>query len=79
MFTVPEATYLAWVDLRGCLPETVNLPDFFARKAGVILEGGDAFFVDDAEGFVRLNLAIPRSEVEKGLRRMRDAIVSFEA
>ncbi len=79
VFTVPEATYLAWVDLRGYLPAETNLPDFFARKAGVILEGGSAFFVDDAEGFVRLNLAIPRSEVKKGLRRMRDAILSFEA
>ena len=78
VFSVPEATYLAWVDLRAYLPETVNLPDFFARKAGVILEGGNTFFVDDAEGFVRLNLAMPKAEVEKGLKRMRDAIRSFQ-
>ena len=74
VFSVPEATYLAWVDLRACLPDVRDLPDFFAKKAGVILEGGNAFFVDDAEGFVRLNLAMPRAVVEKGLRRMRDAI-----
>ncbi|MBO6041167.1 MAG: PatB family C-S lyase [Oscillospiraceae bacterium] len=74
VFTVPEATYLAWVDLRACLHDVEDLPDFFAKKAGVILEGGDAFFVDDAEGYVRLNLAMPRALVEKGLRRMRDAI-----
>ena len=74
VFSVPEATYLAWVDLRACLPDVQDLPDFFAKKAGVILEGGNAFFVDDAEGFVRLNLAMPRAVVEKGLRRMRDAI-----
>ena len=74
VFTVPEATYLAWVDLRACLPGVKDLPDFFAKKAGVILEGGNAFFVDDAEGYVRLNLAMPRAQVEKGLRRMRDAI-----
>ena len=74
VFSVPEATYLAWVDLRACLPDVRDLPDFFAKKAGVILEGGNAFFVDDAEGFVRLNLAMPRALVEKGLRRMRGAI-----
>lgn len=74
VFTVPEATYLAWMDLRACLPDVENLPDFFAKKAGVILEGGNAFFVGDAEGFVRLNLAMPRALVEKGLCRMRDAI-----
>ena len=74
VFAVPEATYLAWVDLRACLPDVRDLPDFFAKKAGVILEGGNAFFVDDAEGFVRLNLAMPRALVEKGLCRMRGAI-----
>ena len=33
--------------------------------------GTNAF---NAEGFVRLNLALPRSLLEEGLRRMRDAI-----
>ena len=74
VYTAPEATYLAWVDLRACLPDVKDYSDFFAKKAGVILEGGNAFFVDDAEGYVRLNLAMPRALVEKGLCRMRDAI-----
>ena len=65
VFTVPEATYLAWVDLRAYLPDGMDLPDFFAKKAGVILEGGNAFFVDDAEGFVRLNLAMPRAHARR--------------
>ena len=77
VFTVPEATYLAWVDLRAYLPDGMDLPDFFAKKAGVILEGGNAFFVDDAEGCVRLNLALPRALLKTGLERMRDAILSF--
>ena len=37
---IPEATYLAWVDLSRCLPDVADLPDFFANKAGVLLEVG---------------------------------------
>ena len=70
----PEATYLAWVDLNRCLPDVDNLPMFFANHAGVLLEGGDEMFVGNAQGFVRLNLAMPRAIIEKGLRRMSDAI-----
>ncbi|NMC32155.1 MAG: putative C-S lyase [Veillonellaceae bacterium] len=70
----PEATYLAWVDLNHCLPDVEDLPMFFANQAGVLLEGGDAMFVGNAKGFVRLNLAMPRAIIEKGLRRMSDAI-----
>jgi cystathionine beta-lyase len=71
---IPEATYLAWVDLSRCLPEVDDLPMFFANKAGVLLEGGDGLFVGNAKSFVRLNLAMPRTIVEKGLRRMSEAI-----
>jgi cystathionine beta-lyase len=51
-----------------------DLPMFFANEAGVLLEGGDALFVGNAEGFVRLNLAMPRSIIETGMNRMADAI-----
>ena len=71
---IPEATYLAWVDLSKCLPETTDLPDFFANRAGVLLEGGNGLFVGNAAGYVRLNLAMPRSIIETGLTRMVEAI-----
>ena len=71
---ISEATYLAWVDLNRCLPDVDDLPIFFANKAGVLLEGGDDVFVGNAKGFVRLNLAMPRAIIEKGLRRMHDAV-----
>ncbi len=79
VFTVPEATYLAWVDLRKCLPGVEDLDAFFAERARVITESGNRNFVDDAEGFVRLNLALPRARLREGLERMRDAIHSFES
>lgn len=71
---IPEATYLAWVDLSACLPGEEDLPGFFANEAGVLLEGGDSLFVGNASGYVRLNLAMPRSIIKTGLERMAAAI-----
>jgi cystathionine beta-lyase len=73
-FRVPEATYLAWVDLSKCLPDVDDLPGFFANEAGVLLEGGNSLFVGNAEGFVRLNLAMPRSIIQTGMERIADSI-----
>ena len=73
-FTIPEATYFAWVDLGDALPQVADLPDFFANKAGVLLEGGDGLFVGNAKGYIRLNLAMPRATVQTGLERIADAI-----
>ena len=69
-----EATYLAWVDLSAYFEEDEDLPLFFANEAGVLLEGGDSLFAHNAEGCVRLNLAMPRSLVEEGLSRIGKAI-----
>ena len=71
---IPQATYLAWVDMNRALPDVEDLSDFFANEAGVLLEGGDQLFVGNAKGFVRLNLAMPRSILEEGLKRMSEAI-----
>lgn len=73
-FTVPEATYLAWADLRPYLPAGTNATAFFAEKAGVVLEDGDRSFVGNAEGFVRLNLAMPRDLAAEGLNRIVRAV-----
>ena len=74
VFRIPESTYLAWVDVSRYFPETEDLPMFFANKAGVLLEGGDGMFVGNAAGYVRLNLAMPRSILAKGLERICAAI-----
>ena len=74
VFQIPESTYLAWVDMSRYFPETEDLPLFFANKAGVLLEGGDGMFVGNAAGYVRLNLAMPRAIIAKGLERICEAI-----
>ncbi|NMM63374.1 putative C-S lyase [Clostridium sp. P21] len=74
-YRVSEATYLAWVNVGAYFSNEESLPLFFANKAGVLLEGGN-MFVQNSDGFIRLNLACPRSTVKEGLRRICDAVNS---
>ena len=36
-------------------------------------------FVGNAEGYIRLNLAMPRSIIKTGLERMKDAIMKYKS
>lgn len=71
-YTMPEATYLIWLDCRA-----LNLPEapysFFLNKARVALNDG-AQFGEGGEGFVRLNYGCTRETLLAALDRMRDAI-----
>lgn len=78
-FQIPQATYLAWVNMNPYLGDVEDIPDFMANKAGVLLEGGDALFVDNAKGYIRFNLAMPRVIVEKGLQRIVKAVKAHQA
>ena len=72
MFRIPDATYLAWIDLGAYFPPEANLTRYFAERVGVLVEGGEKF-VADAEGHIRVNLACPRSVVEDALTRIVSA------
>lgn len=78
-FQIPQATYLAWVNMNPYLGDVEDIPDFMANKAGVLLEGGDALFVDNAKGYIRLNLAMPRVIIDKGLPRIVKAVKAHQA
>lgn len=70
--TVPEATYLLWLDCR----ETEingNPHQFFLKHAGVALNDGSTFG-PGGKGFVRLNFGCPRTTLREGLERMRTAL-----
>jgi len=70
--TVPEATYLAWLDFTQ-----LNLKkspfDFFLKKAKVALSDG-AIFGEGGKGHLRLNFGTSRKWLEEGLERMRKAL-----
>lgn len=78
VYQIPEATYLAWVDMRKCLPGVEDLPGFFANEAGVLLEGGDNLFVGNADGYIRLNLAMPQAIIREGMERIRASVAKYK-
>ncbi len=63
-----ESTYLAWIDVRDT---NIEDPVAFFEKAGVGLSDGKFF---GQKGFIRLNFGCPRSVLEKGLKRMENAL-----
>jgi cystathionine beta-lyase len=70
--TIPEATYLAWLDCRRAgIPGSPC--EFFLKQAKVALNDGPSFG-QGGEGFVRLNFGCPRATLTKGLERMRSAL-----
>jgi len=69
----PEATYMIWLDCRGMGLDSAGLQRFFVEKAGVGMNEGSRFG-PGGEGFMRMNLACPRSVVEKALRQIESAI-----
>ena len=70
---IPEATYLAWLDLRGYSEPAEGWTNFFAYKAGVLIEDGK-MFVDNGAGYIRMNIACPRSVLQEALTRMAKAL-----
>jgi cystathionine beta-lyase len=77
--TVPDATYLLWLDCselvkNGKIPEEFSPYEFFLQKAKVALNDGVPFG-SGGENFVRLNFGCSRSTLEDGLERMKKALV----
>jgi len=74
--TVPDATYLAWLDCNGLIRDgniAGSAQKFFLEHARVALNEG-AEFGPGGEGFVRLNFGCPRATLVEALERMRHAL-----
>ena len=75
--TVPDATYLAWLDCAepvksGIISGTPH--EYFLKSAKVALnEGRD--FGSGGEGFVRLNFGCPHAILVEALTRMKSALI----
>ncbi|UST77368.1 MalY/PatB family protein [Pseudomonas siliginis] len=71
--TVPQGTYLAWLDCTA-----LDLPDpqrFFLEQGKVGLSAG-LDFGDRHQQFVRLNFGCPRALLEEGIARMERALAN---
>ncbi len=70
--TVPEATYLGWLDFRAIELETSPF-EFCLRQAKVAFNDG-ATFGPGGAGFVRINFGCPRSQMLQALEQVREAL-----
>ncbi len=66
--TLPEATFLAWIDASAL---NLDDPALFFEEAGVGLSPGNAF---GDQRFVRLNFACRRTLLEKAVKRIANAV-----
>ncbi|MGD0961044.1 MAG: PatB family C-S lyase [Methylomonas sp.] len=70
--TIPEGTYLAWLDCNAA-DINGNPQKFFLKHARVALNDGEDFGQNGA-GYVRLNFGCPHSLLEQALEQMREAL-----
>lgn len=70
-----EATYLMWVDCTSVSTNSKELCDFIREKTGLFVTGGDVY--RNADGFMRVNIACPRSVLEDGLNRLKTGIEQY--
>lgn len=71
-----ESTYLAWLDCRNLALTKEALEELIHKKAKLVLNQGYTYG-SEGEGFVRLNIACPRTVVEEGLQRLEKAVKSL--
>ena len=69
-FHPPEGTYLAWLDFRATGLSADEIEQKLLKEAKVWLSRGDSFG-ETAAGFMRLNMACPKSTLEDALKRIR--------
>ena len=71
----PEASFLVWLDCRDLGLSQKDLVDLFVNKARVALNDG-TMFGKEGEGFMRLNVAMPRSGLLEILQSITNAVKS---
>ena len=69
----PEASFLVWLDCRAMGTTGEQLELFFTNKAKVFLSSGSGFGGKHASGFMRMNVACPRSFLVEALDRIARA------
>ncbi|WP_110113737.1 MalY/PatB family protein [Bacillus sp. CGMCC 1.16541] len=69
----PEGTYLMWIDCRNLNLTDEQMNDLLLKKGKVAVELGTKYG-ENGSGFIRLNIACPRSTLLDGLHRIKTAL-----
>ncbi|WP_154933538.1 aminotransferase class I/II-fold pyridoxal phosphate-dependent enzyme, partial [Klebsiella grimontii] len=69
----PQATYLAWIDLRPLAIDDRALQKALIEEQKIAIMPGDTYG-EAGKGFVRLNAGCPREKLEKGVQGLIAAL-----
>lgn len=72
----PQGTYLVWLDCRALGLNDERLNNFMINSARVALDAG-TWFGKEGSGYMRINVACPKSDLEKGLKRLENAVTDM--
>ena len=72
----PEGTYVFWLDFRDYGLRSVELMEILVDRARVALNDGSKFGLA-GDGFARLNIGCPRSQLKEGLDRIAEAFAGI--
>ena len=64
-----EATYLVWMDCTALGLKSEALEEKLIEDVSLWLNAGTMYGTHDGEGYMRWNIACPRSVLEEGLER----------
>lgn len=73
-FTIPEATYLAWMDVSRVPAAGKELQKAFITVGKVGIMAGEVY---GGPGYLRMNLGCPRTKLEEGIERMKKGLKSL--
>ena len=68
-FEAGEGTYLVWIDLGAFDLQTENIQKYLLEEADVFVSAGD-FFGEAYKNYIRLNMATPFANVERGVNNI---------
>lgn len=72
----PEASFLVWLNCQELRLTQEQLVDLFVNKAKLALNNGE-MFGEEGRGFMRMNVALPRSVLQKALQQLKSAVESL--
>ena len=65
-----EGTYLVWVDVTGCCDSVATYCEEILQETGVWMNPGTMYGPMSGEGYLRINIACPRSRLTEALERI---------
>ena len=71
-----HATYLLWLDVTKITEDSDELASYIRNATGLYLSSGGQYR-GNGKSFLRMNVACPRSVLERGLELLRRGIGSF--